>query len=115
MSEPRRMAAIRRLFLTKLEKQPSDAPHELRVERARKELDKALGPIWREEVRKAGVELDPTGDMIEKDDMQERLDNLPMATRDEGYQGLDVEEPVERKKKPEEKDSMFVRLVKIFG
>ena len=93
MSIPERMSAIRRLFLAKLDKMPSDMPHEHRVECARKELDKVLGLGWRDEVQEAGLELDPTGDMTE------RLDKLPMATREEGFHGDDVPSPEKKKSK----------------
>ena len=66
------MMAIRRLYLAKLDKMPSDLPHEERCELARKELDKVLGPIWRDEVEAAGEQLDPTGDMIERLDKLDR-------------------------------------------
>lgn len=109
MSHPERMSAIRRLFLAKLAKMPSDMEHEERVESARSELDKVLGDSWRKEVEDAGMELDPTGDM------QEKLDKLPMATRDAGYHGDDVPPPEKKKKKPVEKDSIIMRIIKIVG
>ena len=96
MSTPERMKAIRRLFLAKLEKMPSEMKHEMRIEMARKALDKDLGMSWRDEVKEAGPELDPTGDM------------LPKATRDEGYHGDDVPEPVKNKK------GMIKQLIEYF-
>ena len=111
MSHPERMAAIRRLFLSKLEKVDEDMPHDMRIEMARKDLDKVLGASWREEVRAAGVELDPTGDM--GCDMQERLDKLPIATRDAGFHGDDVPPPMKKKKEHGSK-SIIVRLMKLF-
>lgn len=105
MSVPERMAAIRRLFLAKLEKMPAHLDHEVRVELARRELDRALGPIWRKEVEDAGLELDPTGDMLE------RLDKLPMATREAGYHGDDVEPPQPKK---EGRNGMIVKLMQFF-
>lgn len=103
MSTPERMMAIRRLFLAKLEKMPSDMQHKLRVEMARKELDKVLGPMWRMEVEDAGCELDPTGDMLD------RVDKLPEATRDAGYHGDDVPPP----EKSKDKDSVLAMLMKL--
>jgi hypothetical protein len=102
------MMAIRRLYLAKLDKMPSDLPHEERCELARKELDKVLGPIWRDEVEAAGEQLDPTGDMIE------RLDKLPEATREAGYHGDDVVPPVLNKKEEEKEDknSILLKLIK---
>ena len=108
MSSPERMGKIRRLFLAKLEKMPSDMPHEKRVEAARFELDQVLGPEWRKEVEEAGVDLDPTGDMAE------RLDRLPMATREAGFHGDDI--PMKNKPKEEDKEdegtSIIIRLMK---
>lgn len=107
MSTPERMMAIRRLFLAKLEKMPSDMQHNDRVEMARKELDKSLGPIWRMEVEQAGVELDPTGDMLE------RMDKLPEATKEEGFQGDDIPQ-MTLKKKPKKEQSIVHTFMKIF-
>lgn len=101
MSTPERMAAIRRLFLAKLEKMPADMSHDVRVEMARKELDKVLGPVWRMEVEDAGEDLDPTGDMIS------RMDKLPEATREEGFHGDDVPGP----EKPKKKESIIQMLM----
>ncbi len=107
MSVPQRIAAIRRLFLAKLEKMPADMPHEERVEASRRELDKVLGPSWREEVEAAGAHMDPTGDM------QERLDKLPMVTREEGYHGDDVPPPIPKKKEEDDEEGITVRIMKV--
>ncbi len=90
-----RLAAIRRLYLSKLEKMPSDMPHEQRCESARTELDKVLGTSWRDEVEEAGEELDPTGDMLSL------MDRLPEATREAGFKGDDIPEPKRTKSKEE--------------
>ena len=87
MSTPQRIAAIRRIYLAKLAKMPAEMPHDERRDTCRKELDKVLGPVWREEVAASGEELDPTGDMFD------RLDKTEEATKDEGYQGDDVPPP----------------------
>lgn len=109
MSEPRRMAAIRRLFLAKLAKMPSDMPQEMKVEAARRELDKTLGPIWRDEVDDAGFGMDPTGDM------KERLDKLPCATREAGFSGEDVPPPTKKKSEEPKGKSMLHRLMMFFN
>lgn len=114
MAVPQRLQAIRRLFLAKLEKVRDDLPHKMRSEMARKELDKVLGPVWREEVEAAGFQLDPTGDM--GCDMEERLDKLPMATREEGYHGDDVPPPTKKKSEEDEekeKDSIIIKLIRL--
>ena len=121
MSDPRRIAAMRRLFITKLNATPSHKPHEERVEMARKELDKALGPVWRDEVEGAGFGMDPTGDM------GSRLDRLQDATKEAGFSGDDVppKRPVavnvskiEDEEEDEDESSVpdiMLRLMKFFG
>ena len=105
MAEPRRMSAIRRLFISKLDAMPSDVPHSIRVEMARSELDKALGPMWREEAKEAGHMMDPTGDMLE------RMDKLPEATCEAGYAGEDVPPPEKKMKH----NPVIIKLMKFFG
>ena len=109
MSEPRRLAAIRRLYLAKLSEQPSDMSPERKEEAAKAELDKCLGSMWRDEIGDAGFGMDPIGDM------EDRIDLLPGATRDAGFSGDDVQPPVEHKKsKPDAEDSILMKLMKFF-
>ena len=105
MSVPRRMAALRRLFLAKLEDMPSDMPEEARAEAARNELDNVLGPEWRKEVEDAGFGMDPTGD--EGDSMANRLQQ---ASVNEGFDGGNIPEAPKVEKL--DKASLIERLSK---
>ena len=87
MSDPRRISAIRRLYLAKLEHMPSNIPYEDRCEGAKRKLDEVLGPMWREEVKNIG--LDPTGGADMDNNLDSFYDRLSNATRDEGYHGDD--------------------------
>ena len=105
MSDPQRIASIRRLFLAKLEKISEEMPYEERVECARKELDNDLGPMWREEVKR--IDLDPTGEKMEEK-ADSFYDRLSSATREEGYHGDDVPSA------PRDKKSIILKLMEFF-
>ena len=111
MSDPRRISAIRRLYLAKLEHAPNNIPYEERCEFAKSKLDESLGPIWREEVKNIG--LDPTGG----EDMEMKLDTfydrLSSETRKEGYHGDDVPPAPKQEKRPKKKDNIILTLVKL--
>lgn len=114
MLDADRVRALKRLFTAQLDKQPSDLPHEVRVERARKVMDKKLGPIWREEIKALGE--DPTGpDMSAQ--MDEFAERLRQETREEGFHGDDVpcEPEAEHLKKKHKPDSIMVRIIKLLG
>ena len=115
MSEPRRIAAIRRLYLAKLENMPSSMSYEERVQGAKRALDKVLTPQWREEVKAIG--LDPT-DGAELEQCTENFyDRLTTATQEEGYKGEDVPpapkgvNEIERRKDDKDDNSGIIAML----
>lgn len=109
MSDMDRIRALNRLFQAKLDKMPADMPYEDRIECAKKEMDKCLGPIWREEIKVAGVS--PIDEDKKMDNFYDRVHKL---TREEGYHGDDVPEGPkgEEEKRRRGKKSIIMNIIK---
>ena len=111
MSDVDRIVAIRKLFISKMEKMPADMPHEERIEKAKLALDKVLGPIWRDEIE--DVDLDPIGDK-QTNSLEPFYDKLRKALQDEGHHGGDTPcapEDASELNKRKDKDSIIGRIM----
>jgi len=103
MSDTRRLGAIKRLYMAKLENMPANMPYEERCEGAKRKLDQVLGKEWREEVKR--IDLGPIDGEDTSMKHEACQDRLASATRAEGYHGDDVEEmPLPKEEYKEKED-----------
>lgn len=89
MSDIRRLGAIKRLYMAKLENMPANMPYEERCEGAKRKLDEVLGKEWREEVKR--IDLGPIDGEDTSMKHESFQDRLASATRAEGFHGDAVE------------------------